>query len=297
VNELSIIVLSYNTKDLTLKCLQTIFENKGSIKPEVWVVDNNSTDGSCEAIKKKYPQVSLIKSDKNLGFSGGNNLALKKINSSYSLLLNSDTELLPGALDNLIESAGINDFAVASCKIINKDGSLQPNAGELPSFFPMFIWLSGLDDIVRKIWPVNSYQSADKSYYLGEKEVGWVSGSVMLIRKDVFEDIGYLDEKIFMYGEDVEFCLRAKKAKFKIGWTEKAEIIHLGGGSSLSPRYNQWVGEFKGLLYIYNKYYGVLAALMLKGLFYIFIAARAVSFLILGRMNYAKTYAKIFINL
>lgn len=264
---------------------------------DVWVVDNASSDGSVEEIAKKFPQVKVIASKENLGFASGNNLALKKAKSQYYLLLNSDTEVEENSIDNLMEFAKSNDFAICSCRVLNKDGSFQPNGGDLPKLLPLFFWLSGLDDFIKKIFVPISYQQRSKSYYKNGREIGWVSGSVMLIHKSVFERIGFLDKKIFMYGEDVEFCLRVKRAGFKIGWTDRAEITHLGGGSSKRSQYNQWLGEFRGLLYIYQKYYGGVQKSILKILIYFFVMLRVLAFVILGKFDYAKTYAKIIYEL
>lgn len=297
MTELAIVIVSYNTKELTLKCLESIFNSESKIKFETWVVDNNSSDNSLAAIKKGFPQINIIESDKNLGFSGGNNLVLEKVKAKYYLLLNSDTEITDRALDNLYEFAENSDFGICSCKLLNPDGSFQPNGGELPTIFPLFLWLSGFDDIFGKFVKIPSYQSRDKKYYINKRQIGWVSGSVMLIKREVIEKIGLLDDKIFMYEEDVEYCFRANNAGYKVGWTNQAEIIHLGGGSFKTPKYNQWMGEFKGLIYIYNKFFGSYMTLFVRILFYIFILARIIGFLIFGKISYAHTYAKIFVNL
>ena len=290
---LSIIIVSYNTKELTTKCLQSIYKYQWKNTIDIWVVDNASSDGSVEAISKKFPKVKIIASKDNLGFAAGNNLALKKAKSEFYLLLNSDTEVMENSFDNLLEFANSNNFGICSCKVLNKDGSFQPNGGDLPEFLPLFFWLSGLDDFIKKIMVPISYQQRTQNYYKDGREMGWVSGSVMLIKKEVLEKIGLLDKKIFMYGEDVEFCLRAKRAGFKIGWTDKAQVVHLGGGSSKTPKYNQWLGEFKGLLYVYQKYYGWGRRLLLKILIYFFVMLRSIAFVIIGKFDYAKTYAKI----
>lgn len=295
--DLSIVVVSFNTKELTVKCLQSIYQKSWKNKYEVWVVDNASSDGTTEAVRKLFPTVKLIEGKENIGFAGGNNLALKKVNSKYSLLLNSDTEVQPASLDNLVDFAKDKGFAIVSCKLIDKKGNFQPNAGELPGFGPVLIWLSGLDDLLRRVIFIPSYQGTDERYYKEGKQVGWVSGSAMLIQNDVFRKIGFLDEAIFMYGEDVEYCLRAQKAGFKVGWTNQATVIHKSGGSLRSPHFNQWRGEFRGLLYIYKKYYGFAAAFFLRLLIYIFILARVVAFAFLGKFNYSKTYAKIIVSI
>lgn len=295
--DLTIIILSFNTKDLLKDCLTSIFNKKWKHKIKVMVVDNCSYDESALMVKNNFPQVEIVESDKNLGFTGGNNLGLKNLKSTYTLLLNSDTRVTDGALDNLISFMETSDYGIASCKLVDGEGKFQPNAGLLPTFLPMFFWLSGIDDILGKIFSINSYQERKIDYYNKDREVGWVSGTAMIIKDIVLKKIGFLDENIFMYGEDVEYCLRASKAGVKVGYTNQAEVVHLGGKSSSQPKVNQWKGEFKGLLYIYKKYYGFLASLLLRLMIYIFIIFRMVAFLLLGKSQFSKTYAKILFSL
>ncbi|BCX14808.1 MAG: glycosyl transferase [Patescibacteria group bacterium] len=291
--EILVVVLNYNTKVLTEKCLKSIVDKKWKRKIKVVVVDNASTDGSLEYLKKKFKTVSFIVSKSNLGFAGGNNLALKRHfkDAEFCLILNSDTEVLEGSLDSLYDFAK-SGFDIASPKLINKDGSFQPNGGELPYLWPLFLWLSGLDDIFRRFINIPSYQERSLSYYK-KGRVGWVSGTAMLVKNEVFDRIGFFDDNIFMYGEDVDFCFRARKAGFKIGWTDSAEVIHLGGGSLDRPQFRQWLGEFKGLLYFYKKHFGKMAKVGLLILIYIFVFFRIIAFWFIGKKEYAKTYVKI----
>lgn len=297
--DLAVLILTYNTKDLTLRCLEKIFENKWKHKIGVWLLDNGSSDGSYEAISEKFKDVNLMRAEKNLGFSKGNNLVLKEVykKARYIFLLNSDTEVLADSLDKLVDFAEKEKFDICSCKLLNPDGSFQPNGGSLPTPLSLFIWLSGLDDIVGSVLRVDSYQQRNQDYYRKNEELGWVSGTAILIKVDVFNKIGFLDDKIFMYGEDVDFCWRAKRVGFRVGWTDKAEIIHIGGASSLSPKFKQWRGELIGLLYLYKKYYGELAAIALKVLIYIFVSLRAIAFSLLGKIDYGKTYFKIILSI
>lgn len=295
--DLSIVILSFNTKELTLKCLKSIFQKKWKIKYKVIVVDNASGDGTVAAIRKLFPQVEVIVNEGNVGFAAGNNVALKRVHSKYSLLLNSDTMVLPGALDNLVDFMNRTDYGIASCQLADRNGGFQPNAGDLPFGWPFIFWISGGDDIILFLKEkLPSYHRKFKSFYDGEKEVGWVSGSVMIIRDLVLKKIGLLDENIFMYGEDTEYCIRARRAGFKVGWTDKAKIIHLGGGSTLDPSFKQWTGEFQGLLYIYKKYCDLSSRLMLRLLIYLSIFSRMVAFLITGKIQVTKTYAKVLIS-
>lgn len=297
--DLGIVILNYNTKGMTLDCLRSLYKHPPSCKFEVWLVDNASSDGSVEAIRKHFPQVKVIANDTNSGFACGNNLALRKIykNCRYCLLLNTDTIILPGAFDKLVDFADRTGYGIVTCRLLFPDRSFQANVGSLPSLGPALSWLTGLDDIFRKITPIPSYHQESKLFYKREREVGWISGSVMLIAQKVMRKIGFLDERIFMYGEDVDYCLRAHKAAFKLGWTDKAEIIHIGGASSDKPKLRQWTGEFKGLLYVYKKHYGRLPQFGMRILSYIFIMARIVAFFLLGRSEHARTYAKVIISI
>lgn len=290
----AVIILSYNTKDLLRNCLNSIYEKKWKQKFDIYVVDNASVDGSSAMVKKDFTEVSLIENKENLGFTKGNNQILKSVKADFYLLLNSDTEVFDGSLDNLVEFVNESDYGIASCKLVFRDGVFQSNAGFLPMFFPLFFWLSGLDDILSFLGIELPSTHLKENFLKGRKEVGWVSGSVMIIKREVIGKIGGLDEDIFMYGEDVEFCFRAKKAGFRVGWTQDATIMHIGGGSSKNPALKQWLGEFKGLLYIYKKYYGQIPAIFLRGLIYVFIAVRVIVFTLIGKLKIAQTYGKIF---
>lgn len=296
--DLSIIIVNFNTSRLLQDCLSSIFKHGLKHKFSVVVVDNASSDGSAEMVEKKFPKVKVIKSEKNLGFAGGNNLGIKAGEAKYYLLLNSDTIVSVGSLDSLVDFMDMSGFGVGSCKLLNKDGSFQANAGDLPFGLPLFFWLSGWDDILPKIREyLPSFHRKFKSFYNGEKEVGWVSGSVMIIKREVALSIGGLDEGIFMYCEDTDYCIRAKRAGFKVGWTDKTEIYHLGGGSSKDPTLIQWVGEFKGLVYIYKKHLGILAGLILKIFILIFTAVRVAAFFLIGKFSVSKTYAKLLFSI
>ncbi|MDO8638148.1 MAG: glycosyltransferase, partial [Candidatus Daviesbacteria bacterium] len=156
--DLTVIILSFNTKQLLNDCLKSIFNKKWEHKIKVLVIDNCSCDESALMVKKNFPQADILENDQNLGFTGGNNVGLKKLKSKYALLLNSDTRIQDGALDNLIDFMDKSDYGIGSCRLIDGEGKFQPNAGKLPTFLPMFFWLSGTDDILGKIFPINSYQ-------------------------------------------------------------------------------------------------------------------------------------------
>lgn len=289
---LTISIINFRTKDLTEKCLKSILDKKWKIDPEIVVVDNASGDGSSEYLKDKFPKVKFIENDKNAGFAAGHNLVLEKTKSDYTLILNSDTEVMEGSLDKLVEFMEGSDFGIGSATLVNNDGSFQPAGGDLPNLWPVFVWLAGLDDFLPGKEDLPSLHRKYKNYYKGG-EVGWVGGTAMIIKKSTIDKIGLLDGKIFMYAEDVEYCLRAHKAGIKVGFTDQASIKHLGGASSEEPHLRQWLGEFKGLKYIYKKHYGAFEQLVLDVLILFFVGLRIIIFTLLGKINVAKTYVEV----
>lgn len=297
MSELAVIIVNYNTKKLLRECLESIVKKEWKHSIEIWVVDNDSKDRSADMVKKEFPDVHLIVSDKNLGFTGGNNLALRKVDAENYMLLNSDTVVTEGCFDEMRMSMKRNNFDIVTCKLINPDGSLQHNAGDLPFGFALLNWLFGIDDLpfLKQVLP--SFHRTSNEFLKGEKNAGWISGSAFMFKKEVLEKVGFLDEKIFMYCEDVDYCIRAQRDGFKIGWTDKAEIMHIGGASSDQPRFRQWMGEFKGLLYLYNKYFGYFASIYLRVLIYFAIILRMTIFYLTGNIEYTKTYRDIFYKL
>lgn len=293
MNDLAILILNYNTKMLTTDCIKSIVKSNDGY--DIYLIDNASSDGTVEEIKKLFHKVIVIKNKNNYGFAKGYCEGLKKINKVYKyyLILNSDT-VINNSLSKWIEVAEARGYDISGCKILNTDDSLQPSTGSLPNLLPVFFWISGLDDITRKVVKLPSYQERNVKFYLGSKKAGWVSGTAMLIRDNVIKNIGFLDEKIFMYGEDVEFCLRAKKHRFVTGWVSDVSIKHIGGASSDKAQYKQWLGELRGLEYIYKKHFGKFHNLILKVLIKVFIPIRAIAFYVVGKKDYARTYFQIY---
>jgi GT2 family glycosyltransferase len=293
--DLAVAIINYNTKKLTLECLQSVYRSDFDGNFDVFVLDNGSADGFFRVAKKKFPKIKLIRSGVNLGFAKGNNLLLKKAykTAKYCLLLNSDTRVNKKTLKNLVAVAQKDGFDILSAKLTNADKSLQANAGNLPYFGYLFSWLSGLDDVLRKLVYLPSYQERNPDFYNKTRKAGWVSGCAMLIKATTLAKIGFLDEKLFMYGEDVDFCWRAQKKGLSVGWTDRSTVVHLGGASYAKPQYNQWMGEFRALIYLYKKHYNLFSAWFLKILIMFFVFVRTIAFFVMGKPNYSKTYAKI----
>ena len=261
--QLSIIIVSYNTADLTGQTLSSIknsLEKSDFLKNsnEIFVVDNNSTDNSLNVIKsfqKYFQHFKLIENKDNRGFASANNQAAQLATGEYLLLLNSDTIVQDNALDLLIKGAIANNFQIAAAKLLNKDKTIQPQGGNLPNLMTLFNQMFFLDDLPMVGKFFSSTQNTGLNFNNDQsdaKEVGWVGGTAMLIKQSLWNEIGPLDENIFMYGEDIELCIRAKQNGAKIGIIHSASIIHLGSASSSSK--NALIGELKGYKYIWKKH-------------------------------------------
>lgn len=288
-------IVEFNTKKLLEDCLQSILGQKFKENVKIWVVDNASSDGSVEMIKKNFPEVKLIESNKNLGFGAGHNLVFKKANADFFLVLNSDTILENGAVENMVDFMKKNpSCGIAGCKIKGFDNRLQPNGGDLPFGWSLITWLFNLETFgIKK----PNFHRTEPEYYNNAHEVGWISGSFMFVRQEVLSKIGFFNEKYFMYFEDTEFCQRAYERGFSVMINPLVEISHLSGGSLDKPQLRQWTGEYKGLIRFYRDKSGILAAVFIKFLIIISSILRIISFLCLGKKEQAKTYVQVVASL
>lgn len=287
-------VVSFNTKKLLKNCLQSVTQQKFK-GLKIVVVDNASKDGSAEMVKKDFPEIELIESNKNLGFGAGHNLVFQKTKADYFLVLNSDTILEAESIEKMVNFMKENPTCgIASCKMKGFDNNLQPNGGDLPFGMALLIWLFNLETFGIKR---PSFHRNEPEYYNSAHEVGWVSGGFMFIKKEVISEIGFFNENYFMYFEDVEFCQRAFKKGFLVMINPQVETAHLSGGSLDNPQLRQWTGEYQGLIRFYKDRSGIFAALFIKILIIISTVLRITVFLFLGRKEQAKNYAKVIISL
>ncbi len=228
----SIIVVSYNTKKYTLECLRSVYEQTQGITYEVIVVDNASSDGSVEAIETEFPAVYLIKSTENLGFAAANNLAAQKAKGDYLLLLNPDTVILDGAIQKLYKFAFANpNNLIYGGRTLFEDHSLNPTScWKKMTLWSLFCYAAGLVSIFRrnKFFDPESYGSWQRDTV---REVDIVTGCFFLIKKSYWDQLNGLHPDFFMYGEEADLCLRAKKQGAKPIITPEATIIHYGGVS------------------------------------------------------------------
>lgn len=282
-------IVNFNTEKLLKDCLVSILQKKWRNNVKIFVLDNGSSDGSVSMIKNEFPQVELIENKINEGFGAGHNKVFEKGDADYFLVLNSDTTIEGDVLDDMVDFIEGIDCGIASCKILDFGGKLQPNAGDLPLGLSLISWLFNLEAVGIK----SSFHRNEPLFYETAHNVGWVSGNFMMIKTKVFEKIGYFDEEYFMYFEDTDFCFRAKRAGFKIMINPKTYIKHLSGGSLDDPKLRQWSGEFRGLIHFYFKNFGFMSGVGVKLLSYLAIVLRIIFFGIAGKLNISLTYGKV----
>lgn len=230
--DVSIVIVSWNTREILRDCLRSIDEQAKDISYEVIVIDNASSDGSAQMVKQKFPQVTLIENADNRGFAAANNQGLQIAHGKYILLLNPDTVILEQAIDKTFKFAEENpDAAVIGIRNDDKDGQMTPNCFMFASVQNLIISLIGL----HKLFPKNRFFGRERLTwwnYQSVKEVDVVAGCFMLVRHEAINQIGGLDERYFMYGEEMDWCWRFKKAGLKILYYPDARIIHYGGLSA-----------------------------------------------------------------
>jgi len=262
--KLSIILVSYNTKELLIGCLSSIFDSLKNVDFETIVVDNNSKDGSTKEVQNHFPQVRLIENQNNKGFAVANNQALKLIRGKYALLLNPDTLIINSSFTKMVEYMEENKrVGMVGCKILNPDGSLQASAFPLPTLKDLI--LSGF--AASWIFWGRYVQRYSSRHYVPQKvpvKVGWVSGACLMIRKRTMDEIGLLDENFFLFSEDVDWCIRASRKGWAVIFYPEATIIHYGGQSAQKNLALKISSFYQKRFYFGKKHFGKLALLILK---------------------------------
>jgi len=237
--DLSVVIVNWNTKDLLSQCIESIKSQTKRISFEIIVVDNFSSDGSSRMVENNFPDITLIKNRKNRGFGRANNQGLAKARVKYILFLNSDMTVNENCLDEMFDFMEKNpDIGASSCKLTFPDGSLQHSCREFPSFWTFFLMLIGLRYFLPNMKTFRDYLMLDWDHS-DIKEVDQIMGSFMFIRNEVLKQIGSFDERYWMYFEEVDLCLRMKKAGWKIVHYPYVSAVHF-----LSKSSEQW-GEIR----------------------------------------------------
>jgi len=227
--DLSIIIVSWNVQELLEENLKIIFNNNQKINFEVFVVDNNSKDNTVKMIKQNFPQVKLITNKENLGFAKANNLAIKKAQGRYILLLNPDMKICKNTLKDMVKWMD-NDskIGVGSCKLLDKNKKIIKHIRRFPLFFDQLMIVLKIPHILPFI--LNKY-IIDNFNYKKEAIVDSVRGSFFMIRKEVINEIGELDENFFIWFEEVDYCKRVAESKWNVSYNPNVQCYDYVGKS------------------------------------------------------------------
>lgn len=262
--DLSVIIVTYNSRGLTLACVASVLaeQARGGPQTELIVVDNASTDGTADALRELAPGANVLVQGSNLGFARGNNVGLAAARGRYLLLLNSDTEVRAGALAALVAFMDSHaESGACGPMLLNPDGTLQPSGRDLPTLGSLFADMTKLHRLRRR----NLYAQVGRDY--GEvAAVGELSAAALLVRRTVYEQVGGLDPAFFAYYEDVDWCKRIGDAGYRIYYVPAARIMHHWQGTSRQVSELAYAAGHDSLRIYFRKHHGKLAALAVQAL-------------------------------
>ncbi len=251
----SVIIVNWNARDFLLQCLASLTPEVCRYSMEIIVVDNDSSDGSPEAVEVRFPHVRLIRSGANLGFARGNNLGIAQSRGRYLALINSDIKVLDHCLTRLVEYCDAHpDAGMVGPRVLGRDGSLQRTVRGFPTLWNMFCRAIALDATL-PAWKVFSGYSLSHWSQEDLRAVDILGGCFWVVRRQALAEVGLLDESFFMYGEDMDWCRRFRAAGWKLVYVPSAETIHYGGGSSANAPVRFFIEKQRADLQYWKKHH------------------------------------------
>ena len=272
--DISVIIVSWNAKGYLEECLQSLLEAPPSRSMEILVVDNASTDGSPEMVEAKFPQVRLIRSARNLGFAKANNLAIRESRGKYISLVNSDVKVLPGCLDALADYLDQHSAAGnVGPRILNPDMTMQSTCRQFPGLWNNFCTSTGLASAFKK----SRFLAGEHMFFFPHdrvKEVDVLVGCLWMLRREAVVQVGLLDERFFMYGEDLDWCRRSWNAGWKVVFVPTGLAIHHRGGSSGSQPVRLAVAQQSSVIRYWRKHHGPVRLAAIQIIFFFHYGSR-----------------------
>ncbi|NLO06737.1 MAG: glycosyltransferase family 2 protein [candidate division WS1 bacterium] len=254
--DLSLCIVSYNCKELLVECLRSIFEHVAGLEVEVIVADNASSDGTVEMLRADFPRVRLLAFEDNRGFAAGTNAAMAAAGGEVLMMLNPDTTLREGAVQQLVAFLGERPEAGAvGPAIFDPEGGLQMTCHLFPTLWQTLIRQLGL----HRAFPASrTFGAYDMTWWdhSQPRRVDWLSGACIAVRRDVWERVGGLDEGFFMYAEDVDWCYRLAQAEFERWYLPGAEIVHHEAGSWADASRERIIASHRSMFRYFGKNYG-----------------------------------------
>jgi GT2 family glycosyltransferase len=272
--DLSIVIVNWNTCGLLRDCLASVEKHLSGVRAEVIVVDNASIDGSVDMVKRRFPKVNLIVNAENRGFAAANNQAFEHASGKYVLLLNSDTLVHGDVLSRSMEYLDANPgVGMMGCKVLNGDGSTQLTCSQFPTFTNLLIQTLAANRLKSSFF--SRYQMLHWARD-DEREVEVISGCYLMVRSQVIDEIGYLDEAFFCYGEETDWCRRCREAGWKLKFAPVGTITHFGSGTTRKLNHKRDLMLSEGTIRLHLKHNGPLSAAIVWMLLLVFNCSRSV---------------------
>jgi len=264
--DLSIVIVNWNTRQILRNCLESIPVGISRFSWEVIVVDNGSTDGSPAMVQSEFPRVKLIPNERNLGFAAANNIGIRRSQGRFVALINSDVVLLPGSFDRLLEQMELHpEVGIIGPKILWPDKTLQNSCRKFPSLWNHFCAVTGL----RLLLPRSGFFSGEHMRYFAHDRaclVDYLVGCFLVVRHSAINEVGLMDERFFIYAEEVDWCRRFWNAKWQIRFFPDAQAIHVGRGSSSSEPVRFALEQERAVLQYWAKHHSSVAVACLYSL-------------------------------
>jgi len=264
MKDLSVVIVNWNTCDLLAQCLQSIYDTVSDLDFETIVVDNASSDDSVAVVRGRFPQVHIIANPRNVGFGRANNQAADLAKGRYLLLLNPDAFVHEGTVNHLVNFMDAHpDAGAAGCRLFYEDGTLQRSCAAFPTVATELWTALWLD----KLFPTHPvFGKYQMTYWDMDdvREVDSLLGACLILRREAIEETGLFDEQFFMYSEEVDLCMRLKRAGWKIYFVANAEATHIWGGSARRIQTESFLRLYKSRVLFFRKHYGRFTTLLYK---------------------------------
>jgi GT2 family glycosyltransferase len=271
--DLSIVIVNWNTKEFLKGCLESVWESLDGLEAEVIVIDNASTDGSVEMVRRKFPRTRLVANLENRGFAAANNQGFDRARGRHVLLLNSDTIVHGDVLARSVEYLDKNpEVGMMGCRVLNGDGSTQLTCSQFPTFTNLLLQTLGVNRLGGSFFSRYQMLEWDRD---DEREVEVISGCYLMVRAEVIREIGPLDEAFFCYGEETDWCRRCTDAGWRLCFAPIGEITHFGSGSTRKVNHLRDLMLTEGTIRLHRKHGGSVNALMVWLLLLLFNCSRS----------------------
>lgn len=262
--EVSVIIVNWNARQYLAHCLAALVEHGAGVDYDLWVVDNASEDDSVAFVRETYPQAHLIVNAQNVGFARANNQAIAQSTGRFLLLLNSDAFLQAGALEALLQVMRNHpDTGIAGAQLFYEDGRLQRSCYAFPTLASELWQTFWLDRLFPHSRVFGKYQM---TWWAMDtpREVDWLMGACILVRREALEQVGGFDETFFMYSEETDLCYRMKQAGWKVRYVPEARVVHVWGGSANLVGRETLIRLYQSRVQFFRKHYGAAAAFFYK---------------------------------